>query len=179
MWAAKLPLKIKIFSWHLAIDRLPSSLNIANRYEPANNRCALCGQPKDASHIHFLCSIAKFAWSAIRQLLGCNWCPASFAQAFAIMSGFSGHLRRKTRILFIATFWAPWLIRNKLTMVNKVIKHSADVIFKIALSLRMWSPLFKPADKARLEEWSARLRRISAESRLPSATLPGGAPTST
>ena len=90
MWAAKLPHKIKIFSWQLAIDRLPSSLNIANRYGPANNRCVLCGQPEDASHIHFLCSIAKFAWSAIRQLLGVQLVPGLLRASLCYYVGVFG-----------------------------------------------------------------------------------------
>ena len=82
MWAAKLPLKLKIFSWQLAIDRLPSSLNLAQRHGLAVGPCALCGDLEDASHIFFSCSLAKFSWSVLRSLLGCNWCPSSFAQFF-------------------------------------------------------------------------------------------------
>ena len=78
----------------------------------------------------FSCSLAKFAWSVTRQLLGCKWCPASFAQAFAIFSGLPGQTRRQTWILFIAQCWALWLIRNNFTLQARFIKHPADVIFK-------------------------------------------------
>jgi hypothetical protein len=76
---AKVPLKIKIFSWQLALDKLPSGQQILSRHEPSNGLCALCGAPEDASHIFFACSLASFSWSVTRQLLGCNWRPANFA----------------------------------------------------------------------------------------------------
>jgi hypothetical protein len=66
VWAAKIPLKVRIFSWQLILDRLPSSLNIAARHGPGNGRCSLCGMEEDATHIFFTCSPAKFVWSAFR-----------------------------------------------------------------------------------------------------------------
>jgi hypothetical protein len=78
VWAAKLPLKIKIFSWQLVLDRLPSSIQIAIRQGPATGTCALCGAPEDSSHILFTCSLAKFTWSVTHQLFGCSGCPGKF-----------------------------------------------------------------------------------------------------
>ncbi|XP_071676802.1 uncharacterized protein [Lolium perenne] len=42
MWEAKVPLKIKIFSWQLVLDKLPSNLQIATRHGPSLGGCALC-----------------------------------------------------------------------------------------------------------------------------------------
>ncbi|KAK1645894.1 hypothetical protein QYE76_063699 [Lolium multiflorum] len=89
MWEAPVPLKIKIFSWQLALDKLPSGLQIHARHGPSNGLCPLCGAPEDASHIFFSCSLAIFAWSVSRQMLGCNWCPTNFAQFHDILSSFS------------------------------------------------------------------------------------------
>ena len=50
-WAAKIPLKIKILSWQLILERLPSSEEVAIKHGPCNGLCALCGQAKIASHI--------------------------------------------------------------------------------------------------------------------------------
>jgi hypothetical protein len=66
IWEAKVPLKIKLFSWQLVLDKLPSSLQIATRHGPTSGACALCIAPEDASLIFFTCSLAKFAWSALR-----------------------------------------------------------------------------------------------------------------
>jgi hypothetical protein len=105
MWESKVPLKIKIFSWQLALDRLPSILQIATRHGPATGGCALCGAPEDAAHIFFSCSTGKFVWAVLRQLLGCNWRPANFPQFHAILSCFSGYTRRILWALFLAQSW--------------------------------------------------------------------------
>jgi hypothetical protein len=103
IWTAKLPLKIRNFSWQLVLDRLPSILLIASRHGPANGACSLCGFAEDATHIFFSCSLADFAWSVLRQLLGCNWCPTITQQFFAsILSSFSGQPRRLLWTLFVA-----------------------------------------------------------------------------
>jgi hypothetical protein len=133
LWAARVPLKIKIFSWQIALDRLPSSLNVAAKRGPGNGRCALCNVEEDVTHIFFVCSPAKLAWSVLRQLLGCSWCPGNFAQFFAIVSSFSGRFKRMIWLLFIAQSWALWLLRNKLTIESRVMNHPADVIFKTML----------------------------------------------
>jgi hypothetical protein len=94
VWETKVPLKIKIFAWLLILDRLPSSQLVASRNGPAMGACALCGALEDSTHILFSCSMARFAPSALRNVLGCNWCPANFHQFHAILSSFSGRVRR-------------------------------------------------------------------------------------
>jgi hypothetical protein len=91
---------------------------------------------EDANHIFFGCSMANFAWSVLRQLLGCNWCPSSFGQFFAIASGLSGRPRRLLGLLFLAQSWALWLVRNKLTIESKVLTHPADFIYKMLIILQ-------------------------------------------
>jgi hypothetical protein len=102
LWAARVPLKIKIFSWQMALDRLPSSLNMTTKRGPGNMRCAICNADEDATHIFFACSPVYFAWSVLRQLLGCSWCKGNFAQFFVIVSSFLGRFRRMVRLFFIA-----------------------------------------------------------------------------
>jgi hypothetical protein len=102
VWEAKVPLKIKIFAWLLILDRLPSMMLVTSRPGPATGACALCGSPYDSAHILFSCSMEKFSWSVMHSLLGCNWCPANFAQFHAILSSFSGQATRIFWILFLA-----------------------------------------------------------------------------
>ena len=54
VWSATLPLKIKIFTWQLALDRLPTCSQLAKHLALRNEFCSLCGQIEDASHIFFL-----------------------------------------------------------------------------------------------------------------------------
>jgi hypothetical protein len=162
VWAAKVPLKIRIFSWQLVLDRLPSSANIQSRHGPGNGNCSLCGERETADHIFFTCPLAMFAWSVLRQILQCSWCPASFPQFFAIVSNFAGRARRTIWSLFLAQSWALWLIRNKLTMESKLIRHPADIIFKTLFCLQQWLILAKPLDRPWLRWLISELRRVHA-----------------
>ncbi|XP_051229193.1 uncharacterized protein [Lolium perenne] len=162
MWESKVPLKIKIFSWQLPLDKLPSNLQIATRHGPSTGGCALCGAPEDASHIFFTCSLAQFAWAVLRQLLECNWRPANFPQFHAILSGFAGYSRRILWVLFLAQSWALWTIRNKLTIDRKIINHPADFIYKFVIFLQLWRPKFKGMEKEGLCWMERKLRELYA-----------------
>ena len=72
IWGIAIPLKIRVFLWQLAWKRLPSCDNIIRRRGPSNGLCSLCGQFEDTNHIFFGCSLAKFLWSAVRELLHCS-----------------------------------------------------------------------------------------------------------
>ena len=75
IWDARLPLKLKIFTWQLALDRLPTGIRLVDRHGPSSGRCVLCGEPEDASHVFFSCVLARLGWSVVRKLLGCSWAP--------------------------------------------------------------------------------------------------------
>jgi hypothetical protein len=169
MWEARLPLKIKIFSWQLAIDKLPSGQQILTRHGPSNGLCALCGAPEDASHIFFACSLATFSWSVLRQLLGCNWCPTNFAQFHAILSGFSGYPRRLLWVLFLAQSWALWHVRNKLAIEKKTISNPADIIYKTIIFLQLWSLKAKAREKEGLSWMARELRELYVQLKPPPA----------
>ena len=161
IWVARVLLKIRIFSWQLVLDRLPSNLQLATRHGPSNGNCALCGQPEDASYILFTCSMAKFSWSVLRQLLGCSWCPGNFTQFYAILSGFNGQPKRLLWILLLAQSWALWLVRNKLTIESKTLSHPADIIYKTIIFLQLWKLNTKAQDKEGLDWMTSELRAVN------------------
>ena len=147
LWEAKLPLKIKVFAWQLAMDKLPSALQIASRFGPSDGKCALCGAWENAAHIFFKCSLAQFAWSTLRESLGRDWRPANFVQLRAILLSLSGRDRRLFWVLFLAQSWALWLVRNKLAIEKKLIRHPADILFKTLLFLQLWLLALKSKDQ--------------------------------
>jgi hypothetical protein len=162
IWAAKLPLKIKIFTWQLALNRLPTRSLIADRHGPGSGCCELCGAREDVNHIFFDCSLAKFTWSVVRQLLGCSWSSANFAQLYAIIANLLGRVRRLVWALFAAQSSALWLIRNQLSIESKIIWHPADVIFKTLMFLQLWVPTAKAKDQASLRWLISELRKLYA-----------------
>jgi hypothetical protein len=117
---------------------------------------------EDAGHIFFTCSLARFAWCAIRQILDCNWNPGNFPQFHAILSSLVGRAHRLLWFLFLAQSWALWNIRNKLTIEKKVINHPANVIFKTAIFLQLWTVKAKESDQEGLRWLENKLRELYA-----------------
>ena len=162
LWGARLPLKIKIFTWQLALDRLPAGKQLAERHGPSDGHCALCGEVEDATHIFFSCSLARFGWSVVRQLLGCSWSPANFPQFHANLQSVLGHRRKVCWIVVSLLFWALWLVRNKLSIEHKVLRHPADLIFKMLMFLQFWARLSKEREQVALQAVAGDLKALYA-----------------
>jgi hypothetical protein len=165
LWGAAVLLKIKIFSWQLALEKLHSSSQIAVRHGPSDGSCILCGALEDTSHIFFGCSLARFAWSVLRQLLGCNWRPSNFAQFHHILSSMAGAARRWLWLLFLAQSWVLWQTRNKMTIEKKFINHPSAIIFKTMIFLQLWSINSKTRDQAGICWMINQLREIYVSTR--------------
>ena len=129
-------------------------------FHPSSGHCALCGDIEDASHIFFSCVLAKFGWSVVRQLLGCSWSPANFPQFRANLQSLLGQRRRVCWIVVSLLFWALWLTRNKLTIGRKVMRHPADLIYKILMFLQCWMGLSKERDRDALQAVVGELKAI-------------------
>lgn len=54
---------------------------------------SLCGDPKDANHITFSFTLARFMWSCIREMYSCDWNPTSFGDFYSLMQGVPGQSR--------------------------------------------------------------------------------------
>jgi hypothetical protein len=60
LWDFAIPLKIKIFTWQLARERLPSNDQILTRLGPSDGKCVLCGNIEHVDYIFFQCPLAQF-----------------------------------------------------------------------------------------------------------------------
>jgi hypothetical protein len=65
IWKAKLPLKNKIFLWHMTKGKMPANEQIRRRHGNSDGNYALCGQVESVNHIFFSCVLASFVWSGI------------------------------------------------------------------------------------------------------------------
>ena len=116
IWRVAAPWKIKVFLWQLIRKRLPSNDNIRHRHGPSNGRCALCGEFEDTNHIFFTCPLAKFMWSAMRELLQCDWNPACFPDVYRELRRYMGQPKRILWSCCAALVWSLWTTRNKFTI---------------------------------------------------------------
>jgi hypothetical protein len=154
IWKAKVPLKIKIFSWQLVFDKLPSYLQLAVRHGPSCGVCALCGAPEDAAHIFFVLLAGEILLEHAASVAWVQLVPANYAQFHAIASSLSGRPRRLFWVFFLAQPWTLWSIRNKLSIERKCIKHPTDVLYKSIIFLQQWSLKASAKDKEELS-WMA------------------------
>ncbi|XP_071731896.1 uncharacterized protein [Rutidosis leptorrhynchoides] len=67
-WVRSLPRKVNVFIWRVALNRLPTSLNISARGMEINDiRCLVCPNwIESVSHVLFTCDIAIDIWRRIR-----------------------------------------------------------------------------------------------------------------
>uniref|UniRef100_A0A803Q7D4 Reverse transcriptase zinc-binding domain-containing protein n=1 Tax=Cannabis sativa TaxID=3483 RepID=A0A803Q7D4_CANSA len=78
LWALNLPKKVKIFSWRVINDALPTAVNLMHRKISPSTACSLCNCPRESSgHALFLCTRAK------QEIHGTKPKPAAIICSFA------------------------------------------------------------------------------------------------
>jgi mannosylglycoprotein endo-beta-mannosidase len=169
IWKIAVPMKIRIFIWQLLRKRLPSNDNIRRRRGPSSGRCALCSDWEDTTHIFFLCPLARFMWSAVRELLGCAWNPTCFAELYRLLDDLSGQTKRVLWMCCTALCWGLWNIRNKFTIEGIFPSQPADALYKMLMYLQVWKPVARRQDREALELAIGRLRSLHANIRDRSA----------
>ena len=89
-----MPLKIKIFTWQLLRDRLPSGVEVVKRFGPGDGTCPLCAVPESGTHILFSCPAARFLWSFLAEALGSEWQAQDLAEFLEVQANRTGKRRR-------------------------------------------------------------------------------------
>jgi hypothetical protein len=166
LWRIAVPLKIRIFLWQLVRKRLPSNDNIRRRRGPSSGRCALCGEMEDTNHIFFTCVLAKFLWSAVRELLHCTWNPTCLADVYRLVQPCRGQTKRVYWISCAALCWTLWNIRNKFSIEGRFPSQPADCIYKMSLYLQVWKQVARRQDREAVELTIDRLRELHTSSRM-------------
>jgi hypothetical protein len=71
-------------------EQIPNHSTADGNELEGGERCVLCGRPEDIDHLIFYCSMAKFVWSFLGEVLGwqgyprdmddlvANWLPGGF-----------------------------------------------------------------------------------------------------
>ena len=157
-----IPLKIRIFLWQLARKRLPCNENIRQRKGPSNGRCVLCGDVEDTNHIFFTCTLAKYMWSAVRELLSCDWNPTCIGDVFRLLQHDKGQTKRVLWTCCAALCWTLWNVRNKFTIEQKFPAQPADCLYKLSTYLQGWRPVARRCDREALELTIRKIRELHA-----------------
>ncbi|GKC40680.1 RNA-directed DNA polymerase, eukaryota, partial [Tanacetum coccineum] len=123
-WVKNIPIKVNIFAWKLALDRLPTRANLVQRNVVTESQsCPLCDAIlEDTSHLFFNCSLAR----DVTRLL-CRWWNlgvqtfSSYAEWLVWFNSvrLPSNLKVILEGVFYVTWWSLWNFRNQLLFASK------------------------------------------------------------
>ncbi|XP_071735624.1 uncharacterized protein [Rutidosis leptorrhynchoides] len=109
--------KLIIFLWRLAIDRLPTRLNLVSRgVDIGNIGCSICNHGvEDNHHIFFSCLLAKEIWRKVSLWTSVDINRfASWSEWLSWYDQWEENISNKNRMYTIvaATVWVIWRFQN-------------------------------------------------------------------
>jgi hypothetical protein len=135
-WKAPLSLKIKIFTWQLLQDRLPSGVEVAK--QQGRELCLFCGISESGTHIMFTCTVARFLWSFVHEGVGLWLADQRPRRVMENRANATGKKRRLFWSVFATMSWTLWTIRNKM-VTGRVFPHNgSNHIVRCLVLLQQW-----------------------------------------
>lgn len=77
IWSCDIPLKVKIFMWMVAHDRIQSAIQLKKKKWAGPAECSASDKTETTDHILFQCHIAVFLWYFVRNVFGWQKSPTS------------------------------------------------------------------------------------------------------
>ncbi|KAJ0787048.1 putative RNA-directed DNA polymerase [Helianthus annuus] len=116
-WNAWVPIKVNFFSWRLALNRVPTMVDLARRNVHFESlTCKLCGESNESvEHLFVACGFAKLVWDFIAQWSRCNHVFVfGIKDLFEIHRHVRGSPRWKKMLYSIIQIavWCIWRCRN-------------------------------------------------------------------
>jgi len=152
IWKARLPYKIKIFTWLLENKVILTRDNMVRRNWPGIPTCSFCSQMESVDHFFFQCPVARVSWGSIALCLEANDLPNDVAS-------YSVWIRKHLpggvfvyHFIFAAITWAIWKCRNKACFDSKLIKHPVEIIHHACSFMSYWSGLYPPEMQGKILE---------------------------
>jgi hypothetical protein len=139
IWKCKIPLKIRVFLWQTFQNRIQTTHQLKSMNWRGSERCVLCGRSEDANHLLFECSLAKFVWSFMGEMLGwsgfpgsmedlvLNWLPGGFKVSYQMML-----------TCFAGVACVIWLTRNKMCMSRIFLNNPIEIIYLCLSFVQKW-----------------------------------------
>ena len=143
------------------------SINIAKWNGPATGPCALCGNTENTNHVFFLCPLARFTWSIVREAAGVLWDPRSSTDLVGLLDSVQGQLKRVMWTSIGALLWSLWLTHNKHTIEGILPSHPANIIYKCSILMQQWSPLAKRKNSEIVKHAQERIHQVYVAAREP------------
>ena len=104
-------------------------------------------------------------WSAVRELLQCNWNPTCFSDLYRELRRFAGQSKRVFWTCCAALVWSLWTTRNKFTIEGVFPSQPADGLYKLSMYLQVWKPVARRQDREMVELTISRIRSLYTQTR--------------
>jgi hypothetical protein len=134
IWESPAPSKVIAFSWQLLYDRIPTTLNLDYQGiipPDAFRDCVACvGRLESSCHLFLHCPFAMRVWYDIFRWLGLIIViPPLVALLFEMVRGAGRNKKLRQGLLMIwhATIWSIWKVRNSVIFANGVLDPSVLV----------------------------------------------------
>jgi hypothetical protein len=145
LWKIDVPSKVLVFGWRFILDRLPTRLALNHRgiiLNPNDMSCAFCSlNTEDIGHLFFSCQYSIGIWNAISNWIGkviptgVDYCThfLLFGDLVRLKKG-SG---RVSRLIWLATTWSIWKLRNDV-IFNGVTPDASNLVNNIKTISWLW-----------------------------------------
>lgn len=145
VWGCDIPMKVKIFIWMAAHDRIQSAVQLKKKKWLGPTECSICDNIETSDHILFQCPIAVFLWSFLRNTFGWPKSPTSCEEfLLEFVDNRRGKIQKVLLFICAGALWTLWKTRNDLVFNKKVISTPMVVVYKTLMLIKTWRPLVKP-----------------------------------
>ncbi|GJZ04896.1 RNA-directed DNA polymerase, eukaryota, partial [Tanacetum coccineum] len=128
-WVKLVPIKVNVFAWRLALNKLPTRFNMSSRgLEIPSIVCPVCNVGAETvDHLFFSCSVAS---SIMAKILGWWGLLENGVSTYhSWVSWFEGLRLKKVakdylEAIFFVSWWVIWGFRNKLLFLESIAKAS-------------------------------------------------------
>jgi hypothetical protein len=140
VWDKLIPSKVSLFAWRLLQDRIATRSNLVSRH--TDSFCVGgCGDMETAEHLFIGCNLFGSVWYLICLRLGISFvCPGSLQDhfyQFIHMAGMPRSSHCYFKIIWLASTWAIWKVRNNCVFKNAVI-DPYRILEKVKLDSFLW-----------------------------------------
>jgi hypothetical protein len=142
IWSLKLPSKVKIFTWRLCHNSLPTRMNIKRKRVELDTVCPMCNRAdEDGGHLFLKCKKVKPIWRNF--LLEDIRLKLQSADSALAMFEMISALSMDQQYLVLILLWDCWTTRNKKNAEGKELSANevCHLIQRHVLEFQMVKPI--------------------------------------
>ncbi|XP_058774314.1 uncharacterized protein LOC131648585 [Vicia villosa] len=123
IWKMFVPMKVKAFAWRSFFNRIPTRVALEVHGLNTTTTCCFCGDSDESiEHLFLNCVVATMVWKDMADWIG--WKAEKFStmkESFMRWYGYCKYKKMRHRregVLWMATCWNIWLVRNGIVFRN-------------------------------------------------------------